>query len=366
MEAAMEAGPPSRYECPTCGLTFQSLRKHYRSQRGAKCFASFNARISAEAQGKSVSTASASSSFATSALELYGHVIMHEVAEDLARLRYEKYMSDSFINVFVGCSKSWHTSMLEEVAAVVNSLPGPNNEEVKALAVEKIKSIFNIFEGLETAAQRKSFQKKTTATIEVIERPLGYLPIKDKAGNVLRTQSASAADVPIIETLTRLLQTNKRARKLIMQASNRWMQGDKHCVQAEHLADMEDGDCCRFHPHLMRKATEQERIRRTIRIGLCLYQDGIEPCNTLGYARGKHKIVCYYYNIVNLPARLRNSLTHLQLFTIVRAAVQKLVKAARVLSGVDADGKVLDSDWSCGGAQMRKLNEGVEIEIPNE
>jgi len=128
--------------------------------------------------------------------------------------------------------------------------------------------------------------------------------------------------------------------------------------------DIMDGDNARFHPHLMRPATAEEA--NDLRIGIGIYQDGIEPCNPLGHARGKHKVVCYYYNVANLPARLRNSLTHLQLITVVKASTQKTVGAARVLSGVSSDGVVHSEDTHCFAAQMKQLADGVSIVLPND
>jgi hypothetical protein len=54
----------------------------------------------------------------------------------------------------------------------------------------------------------------------------------------------------------------------------------------------------------MTKATSEEV--NDVRVGLLLYYDDLEVCSPLGFAKGKHKVGCFYYAIINLPARERH------------------------------------------------------------
>lgn len=173
-------------------------------------------------------------------------------------------------------------------------------------------------------------------------------------------------DVPIIDTLQRLLQRDARARVLIRDASDTWKSGKLWRVEAETLTDVPDGNVCRFHPELMKKAVEPCDAIPELRLAIGIYQDGIEPCNTLGYAKGKHKVVCFYYTIINLPPRLRFALSMMQMFTLTNAETMKRYGAARILSGVDSGGVVHSDELSCFKQQMDRLSGGVVIDVPRD
>jgi len=78
----------------------------------------------------------------------------------------------------------------------------------------------------------------------------------------------------VVSTLSRLLQYNPVAREHCIATSTEWKKGTLWKQQAEVIADVTDGNNCRFHPHLMRPATDLES--RDIRIGIGFYGDGIE------------------------------------------------------------------------------------------
>ena len=93
------------------------------------------------------------------------------------------------------------------------------------------------------------------------------------------------------------------------------------------------------------------------------------PCvgqvaNPLGYAKGEQKYECVYYSVLNLPARLRHSMNAIQLVELTNAKAFKKHGAARVLCGVQADGKVVDE--ASFAEDMRGLAEGIDVELPLE
>ena len=76
--------------------------------------------------------------------------------------------------------------------------------------------------------------------------------------------------------------------------------------------------------------------------------------------KGNHKVILFYdYNIINLPARLRNSLGMLQLFCAVRDKTMKKVGVGRVVSGYDHQGVVHENELSCFAMQMKLLHKGI-------
>jgi hypothetical protein len=85
--------------------------------------------------------------------------------------------------------------------------------------------------------------------------------------------------------------------------------------------------------------------------------------NPIGFSKGEQKYECVYCAIVNLPPRLRYNQDMIQLIELTNCKAFKKYGAARVLSGVNADGNLFDEDNFA--ADMRLLREGVEIEIPN-
>jgi len=167
----------------------------------------------------------------------------------------------------------------------------------------------------------------------------------------------------VVSTLSRLLQYNPVAREHCIATSTEWKKGTLWKQQAEVIADVTDGNNCRFHPHLMRPATDLES--RDIRIGIGFYGDGIEPCNLVGPSRGKNKTMNWYYRVFNLPVRIRDAMPMLQLCTISTASTYKAAGPSRILAGVDTDGQVHSSETSCFKMQMDLLHKGVPIELPS-
>ena len=102
-------------------------------------------------------------------------------------------------------------------------------------------------------------------------------------------------------------------------------------------------------------------------LAICLYYDGVETANCLGFARGKHSIGCIYICLVNLDKSIRMSRPYIMPVTIVLEQDMKRYGAALVVSGADStSGEIVPSHWSSFGAQMRLLHQhdGVEWAVP--
>lgn len=84
--------------------------------------------------------------------------------------------------------------------------------------------------------------------------------------------------------------------------------------------------------------------------------------NPIGFAKSEQKYECCYTAITNLPPRLRFSKNAIQLLELTNSKAFKRYGAARVLCGVDSGGQQVDE--ASFAAEMRRLQQGVEIQIP--
>ena len=82
---------------------------------------------------------------------------------------------------------------------------------------------------------------------------------------------------------------------------------------------------------------------------LILFHYTLEICNPLGSRKTKHKIVNFYFVLVNIPPRLRSRLSSLRLVTMVKSGILKKYGFELVLSPFIED--------------MKKLYSGLEFEM---
>ena len=82
----------------------------------------------------------------------------------------------------------------------------------------------------------------------------------------------------------------------------------------------------------------------------------------IGFAKGEQKYELCYASIVNLAPRMRNHMDNILLVEATNAKAFKKYGAARIVSGVDTQGEQVDEQNFA--ADMRRLKEGIEIDIP--
>ena len=82
----------------------------------------------------------------------------------------------------------------------------------------------------------------------------------------------------------------------------------------------------------------------------------------IGFAKGEQKYECCYATIVNLPPRIRYQTDSILLVEVTNSKAFKRYGAARVISGVDSNGKQVEEDNFA--ADMRRLREGIILDIP--
>ena len=82
----------------------------------------------------------------------------------------------------------------------------------------------------------------------------------------------------------------------------------RYTLKENVLNDVQDGSICKNNAFFN---TSDKKIE------LVLYRDFIEVVNPLGSAKIKHKLVCEYLNIANMPACKRSDVNSFQLVIIM-------------------------------------------------
>ncbi|CAG9763786.1 unnamed protein product [Ceutorhynchus assimilis] len=132
--------------------------------------------------------------------------------------------------------------------------------------------------------------------------------------------------VPIIETLKCMLKnSNVFARCVASEAVNH--QND-NC-----FSDITDGSCFKTSTFF----NAPNRLR------LILYQDAFEPCNPLGSAKTKYKIVGIYMLLANLHPWHRSQVEHIQLVSLSHEKDIKLFSFSKILEPLIDELKLLET-----------------------
>ena len=93
--------------------------------------------------------------------------------------------------------------------------------------------------------------------------------------SVFVSKSHEVVSFDIGEIIIRLLQHDRAFRQRVLAKSEEWKRGDSWCSPSQSTLDSVDsGIAARYHPHLMRPATAQERD--DVRVGWILQADDIE------------------------------------------------------------------------------------------
>ena len=179
--------------------------------------------------------------------------------------------------------------------------------------VDFVKNISDVVDttmsSLQTPALRKTYNCKTLGVPYLT--PTLYMKTPNS--------KVQAVKISLKEMLCRLMQHDRQFRTLVIAKSDEWKLGLLHNVEAEDLRDISDGDKCRFHPHLMRKADDSED--NVVRLGIHDYNDDLTTTNPIGTKRGDHKYTCLLAGVINLPQMLRYSTDYILLLAIVASKV---------------------------------------------
>jgi hypothetical protein len=180
------------------------------------------------------------------------------VSEDLSEMRFEREFDDCDVAYLKQSAQRW-------LDAIVDASPNKlrpflredaDNEGIKA-ALRK-----DMFEGLETKHLELSF---------LAERIDSVAPRK-----VALEDGSEVISFDIFDLLVQRLQQDKSFRQKIIATSDEWKSGAGYQTTPAVRRDITDGVKARWHPHLMRPATPDEKD--DIRIALLHEADDLEVC----------------------------------------------------------------------------------------
>jgi len=186
--------------------------------------------------------------------------------------------------------------IIDNISCLVNQYIDVVKQEIaekeqsnQPVTLETISEIFeqvgNIFDGVSTEAQHKSFVKSNLPYVDPQKVELGTrLARKRKhSETTIYNKEEMFMYVPLLDSLKQMLGNRKLAHLLLKKPFQ--------CRDGVYY-DLFDGSFFKDDPYF------SEHPDALI---LILYHDELEVCDPLGSAAGVHKIDMYYYCIANLP-----------------------------------------------------------------
>eukprot|EP00111_Clytia_hemisphaerica_P023884 TCONS_00070351-protein len=231
------------------------------------------------------------------------------------------------------------SSLVNQYIDVVKQEITKKEQSNQPITLETISEIFeqvgNIFDGVSTEAQHKSFVKSNLPYVDPQKVELGTrLARKRKhSETTIYNKEETFMYVPLLDSLKQMLGNHKLAHLLLKKPFQ--------CREGVFY-DLFDGSFFKDDPYF------SEHPNALI---LILYHDELEICNPLGSATGVHKIDMYYYCIANLPLKYRSRHCAVKLLAIANAALVKKYGIEKILSPIIED--------------LKKLYHGHEIEFDN-
>ncbi|XP_066931778.1 uncharacterized protein [Clytia hemisphaerica] len=218
----------------------------------------------------------------------------------------------------VSCLVSQHCDILK--AKLIQEL-GVTEQEDLAKVDEIFQDGGNIFEGLSTEAQLKSFIKSTFSHVKPIEIVLGSIlkRKRKKKELVLSEKNETYMYIPILETLEQML-NNTRIASLILRRPRFTGNG--------YFYDIFDGSVYTKDQYFKDHPTA---------LAIMLFHDELEICNPLGSAATKYKIDMYYYCVANTSPKYRSRVCAVQLLAIAPASHVKKYGVGKILSPIIDD-----------------------------
>lgn len=183
-------------------------------------------------------------------------------------------------------------------ASVVTSL----SDEIQSLNPLKFLSRAGCFG---TECKRQSFYRKNFTVVEPVEYVLNA-----------QEKKHSFVYVPILDLLYKLLERSE-------------------IIQALQISNEQEGNYSSFRDGEHFK--ENKLFSEELGIALGLYIDDFELCNPLGTSKKKHKVCGIYWVILNLPIRLRSTLSSIYLAALCKTVHVKQYGYSKVLEPLIRD-----------------------------
>ena len=341
--------------CIVCGTSHVSLLKHLAHPSNKACATQFSERMrqAAAAAGASADNVGGGApddgvfndAGDASSSALWDNKCSESVLSDLTTLRFGKHVPEATVAPMKDMVKKWVAEATNRTVDQVRDIRGAAcADHVAAL----LHTNFDFFRHIET--EKKELAAMKRSDLHYVEPVVSWLEKGSPKSRV--------ADLPLVNTLTRLLLLNKAVRTQFFASSDLYKSGSLRQPQTA-IRDIAQGQALRNHP-LMERSTN----RKELRFGAVTSYDDLEVANPLGVAAGKHNLSCLYIAFTNMLGKERFHHDNMLLLTIAHEYNLKKYSATRVFAGADpVTGEAVEEDWSSFGAQMRALKDGVAIVV---
>ena len=179
------------------------------------------------------------------------------------------------------------------------------DEDVLRNLKEKFESTVNPFNNFSSKYFQDKYIETNMNTIKPQEIILGNaLRYKRRQETlVLEEYPETSIFVSLLETLQQILCDKQTAEMLLKNYAN---------VREGVYYDIFDGNYFK---------NSQFFKKQPICFKILIFQDALEICNPLGNRSGKHKVVMFYWTLVNINPKFRSRLSSIKLFAMVKKKV---------------------------------------------
>ena len=367
-QEAEEGSEPVQTQCPGCKNYYLDVFKHIRGHPACKAVHKSKSSAGSEARGQALD-----SEGLAARTSIFQANMKENVTEELGRMRYDTLTSGSAVNKFKQCVESWLSTteerLLQELQPHISTSSGIDLTELIKSSLHWMKDIDT--EKTEALHHRKLLGR---ALVTPVRRLLGKHTsvTKDAEGfeHTSHEQMDYCYDIPLSEQMQALIEHDAAAWQQILKSSESWSCTSQN--DAGGIGDITDGKLFREHPKL---GTSSGSIMcevlggKRIKLAFMMYYDEVETANTLGFARGVHKIGCCYVKLLNLCPEMRDRLEYVFPVCLVLNDDMKRYGAELVIAGAGVNSSTgavthLDRCPSSLGMQMRRFDAGIKFSVP--
>lgn len=329
----------AKLRCQSCGLLCQSefgfLRHQQQSACGRQSDNAFERVDVAKLHNSELQSKSAEAAYAM-------QVQMH-LLEAYSALRYDKFVDANTVQQGVkeGLVQPLVLMMKDEIKRRLCDTPA---EEAR---IEKIiKTVFDVHNGIESAAKEFSLLKSVVAPLAPRRRDLVDAP--DKNGHPTgRRRGDHVYDVPVCEEIRKMFRESPDLLQHCREAALRWSRAG--AAMPDEYKDVCDGRIFREHPMLGRKSPDGDSTK----LAFMLYFDELEVVNPLGAFHGRHQLGLFYWALVNIEPESRMAFHNLHLATVALKQDIEYYGINQIVSGLPGD--------TSFGSSMMELDHGIEV-----
>ena len=169
--------------------------------------------------------------------------IRSRVAWDLMTLKLKHGHSKASLDFLKTCVTAWLEEIRGEQYQRLKHLLGGGVGERQAMAALEVSA----FDGIETDYKLQRYTQREYPSL-----PARVVTLEHEGIN------ETVVSFGMADLLERKLQADGPFRRQVVEASNRWKVGDLYQKAPSSLTGFESGSSARWHPHMLRPATEDE------------------------------------------------------------------------------------------------------------